>query len=114
MTRNSDLNQPHFAEYCEYIRLLFKGDIMDLDKVRKDSCKHSSIYGHFNSEESIYESNLYIGDCIRELTNELKKINKNLGKISENTEKQSLKCNYANIPLSHKVKDLFDSHRIIG
>ena len=34
---------------------------------------------------------LYIGDCIRELTDELKQINKNLEKIANNTEKDNIK-----------------------
>jgi len=58
-----------------------------LDEVRRH-CSRTNKSGKFYFEKSIFYSNLYIGDCIRELTGELKNINKNLEKIANNTEKQ--------------------------
>lgn len=54
---------------------------MDLDKVRINSDKMFG-NGNFNAQESLYWSNIYVGDAIREVTEELKNINKNLEKIT--------------------------------
>lgn len=54
---------------------------MDLDNVRINSGK---IFrnGEFNAQESLYWSNIYVGDAVREVTEQLKDINKNLEKIA--------------------------------
>lgn len=63
---------------------------MDLDKVRINSAK---LYrnGDFNAEESLYWSNIYIGDSIRQLNDTMGKISDILEKIDE--EKESIRYN---------------------
>ena len=53
---------------------------MSLDNDRMIIENNQYIPNNYDKENM--KSNLYIGDCIRELTNELKNINKNLEKIA--------------------------------
>ena len=49
------------------------------------------------------KSMLYVGDCIRELTEQFKEINKNLEKIANNTEKD----NKVSIPTIQAIGNFF-------
>ena len=57
-----------------------------LTEVRRHSSRIAK-NGDFDFEKSIFYSELYVGDCIRQLNNTFEQINKNLEKIANNTEK---------------------------
>ena len=58
---------------------------LDTDKINIELL--SNKYAGNNFDPVNYKTNIYIGDCIRELTEQFKNINKNLEKIANNTEK---------------------------
>ena len=71
---------------------------MSLDNDRMIIENNQYIPNNYDKENM--KSNLYIGDCIRELTNELKNINKNLEKIAN--KDFNVNTNNYTIPNSNK------------
>jgi len=76
--------------------------------------RDSAEYKINNDKQREIISNIYIGDCIRQLNITLENINKNLEKIANKDFNVNTNNYTTQVPNFHDVKKLINDHAIIG